>query len=102
MAITSERAFVEKAIASLPSCPVEELYQGSPRVSDQLLAAVFEIADALLNGRDRLVWQKMRGLQSLDDYGAIHVAHGDLMFLLGVEYGRRQGGASYARGGSEL
>ena len=87
--VETEKARVADVVSNLPACPLNELYEGSPRVNDRLMTRVFEAADALLKQRDRLAWSKMRGLQALDDYNTIHVEHGDLMFLLGVEYGRR-------------
>ena len=85
----SEKAVVADAVSAMPACSLDELYEGSPRASDVLMPLAFEAVDLLLRQRDRLTWKKMHGLQALEDYNAIHIQHGDLMFLRGVEYARR-------------
>lgn len=89
MANQMQQRLIADTVASMPSHSVEAFYSGRTLVDDELLGQVFDAGQALVKSSNLLVWKKMEGLAALDDYNEIELHHGEAMFLLGFEYGRR-------------
>lgn len=86
MCAKGEQAMIAAAVVGMPQRDLAELYDN---MGDDLTAGIFRVAEEALQQGDPLLWSKLQGLATLDDFNAVDLAHGRLLFLIGVEYGRR-------------